>query len=636
MPEMMSIDYNKTGDSVKSNALGMREMQEKVYNQRDSQYLLLKAPPASGKSRALMFIALDKMYNQDIKKTIVAVPERSIGSSFAPTALSDFGFFKDWKPENEYNLCYSCSDSSIGKINKFNSFFKDENSKVVICTHSTLRYAFRGLDPSEFNNIFLAIDEFHHVSVNEDENVLGDMISSIIKNSSAHVMAMTGSYFRGDGLPILTPETESLFTKVTYSYFDQLNGYKYLKTLNLNYSFYQGVYTDSIKAVLNPKLKTIIHIPNVNSADSTKDKYNEIGLITDILGNVKSCDPITGLDIVETEDGTELKVMDLIDETGRDKKLQYIREHHEKDDLDIIIALNLAKEGFDWPACEHTLTVGYRGSLTEIVQIIGRCTRDFPGKEVAIFTNLIAEPDTTSKKVADATNDMLKAITASLLMEQVMQPKWDYKSKKFKGSDDNVTVDIKNPPTSRVRDILENDLSDISASILNNQDVKMAMTDKDNGKLINKVLIPKIIQEIYPDLNSEELESVRENVVTSLTLVGKKTETHGDNRFIKFADNLINVQELDINLIDSINPFYESYEILSKNVDSDVLGIIQRTIREYRNPVTLQDVKNEWHLVKDFYAEYKRAPEFNSKNLYENHLAEILLKAQELKRKQVK
>ena len=52
----------------------------------------------------------------------------------------------------------------------------------------------------------------------------------------------------------------------------------------------------------------------------------------------------------------------------------------------------MAKEGFDWIWCEHALTVGYRSSLTEIVQIIGRATRDAPGKTRARFTNLIAEP----------------------------------------------------------------------------------------------------------------------------------------------------------------------------------------------------------------------------------------------------
>ena len=33
------------------------------------------------------------------------------------------------------------------------------------------------------------------------------------------------------------------------------------------------------------------------------------------------------------------------------------------DDLDIT-ALGMAMEGFDWPFCEHALTVGYRGFLT--------------------------------------------------------------------------------------------------------------------------------------------------------------------------------------------------------------------------------------------------------------------------------
>ena len=83
----------------------------------------------------------------------------------------------------------------------------------------------------------------------------------------------------------------------------------------------------------------------------------------------------------------------------------------------IIIALGMAKEGFDWTYCEHALTVGYRGSLTEIIQIIGRATRDSPGKPHAQFTNLIAEPDASADNVADAVNNMLKAIAASLVRE---------------------------------------------------------------------------------------------------------------------------------------------------------------------------------------------------------------------------
>ena len=54
----VSVDYARTGASTKSNELGMRPMQERAYEKRGEQYLLIKSPPASGKSRALMFICL--------------------------------------------------------------------------------------------------------------------------------------------------------------------------------------------------------------------------------------------------------------------------------------------------------------------------------------------------------------------------------------------------------------------------------------------------------------------------------------------------------------------------------------------------------------------------------------------------
>src|SRR5699024_12451111 len=92
----VEVTYAQTGKSKTTNELGMREMQAKAYEARSAQYLLLKAPPASGKSRALMFIALDKLIHQGIKKAIVAVPERSIGNSFAHTELKIHGFYADW------------------------------------------------------------------------------------------------------------------------------------------------------------------------------------------------------------------------------------------------------------------------------------------------------------------------------------------------------------------------------------------------------------------------------------------------------------------------------------------------------------------------------------------------------------
>lgn len=228
-----------------------------MYQARDAQYLLLKAPPASGKSRALMFIALDKLVHQGLKKVIVAVPEKSIGGSFSKTALKKFGFFADWEPNDEYNLCTPGMDGSKSKVQAFKKFL-DNDEKILICTHATLRFSFEELDDSKFDNILLAIDEFHHVSADGDSR-LGELLRSLMAKSTVHIMAMTGSYFRGDTVPVLVPQDEAKFTKVTYNYYQQLNGYTYLKSLGIGYHFYQGKYTSAILEILDTDKKTILH-----------------------------------------------------------------------------------------------------------------------------------------------------------------------------------------------------------------------------------------------------------------------------------------------------------------------------------------------------------------------------------------
>ena len=143
MPDFIIVTYNQTNKSKKTNELGMREMQERAFNARTAQYLLIKAPPASGKSRALMFIALDKLKNQGIKKAIVAVPERTIGTSFSSTNLTEYGFFADWTVNPKYNLCTAGSDKS--KVSVFLAFL-ERDEHILICTHATLRFALDGLD----------------------------------------------------------------------------------------------------------------------------------------------------------------------------------------------------------------------------------------------------------------------------------------------------------------------------------------------------------------------------------------------------------------------------------------------------------------------------------------------------------
>lgn len=519
MSNNIEVNYHTTGKSTVTNKLGMRQMQERVYAKRNSKYLLVKAPPASGKSRALMFVALDKLANQGIKKVIVAVPERSIGSSFKNTELVKYGFYEDWIIDPYYDL--TSAGTSDSKVQRLIKFMEDTEAKVAICTHSTLRNAYQKIDSDKkFDNTLIAIDEFHHVSA-EDNSVLGGALKNIMHNSNAHILAMTGSYFRGDSAPILTEEDEREFDKVNYSYYEQLDGYKYLKSFGIDYKFYQGRYIDAIEEAMDLNKKMIIHIPNVNSAESTKDKYDEVDHIFDAIGEIEKKDEETGIYFVRRKtDGKLLKVADLVNEDGREKIQATLRKIKDADDLDIIIALGMAKEGFDWPWAEYALTIGYRGSLTEIVQIIGRVTRDSENKIHSQFVNLIAQPDADNEDVTYAVNTIIKAITASLLMEQVLLPEIKLKSKGSKidttdkNNDDVVFIKgLKEPPTQKAKDIIENDLPDLKAAILQDRQVQQAIATQEDTEYVNKVLIPKVIMQQELELDDEELESVRQHLV---------------------------------------------------------------------------------------------------------------------------
>lgn len=650
MPDLVKVEYGQTGKSKKTNAFGMREMQERAYNARTAQYLLIKAPPASGKSRALMFIALDKLKNQGIKKAIVAVPERTIGASFSSTKLTEHGFFADWFVNPKFNLCTAGSDKS--KVKTFLEFL-ESNEQILICTHATLRFAFDGLDEKKLNNTLVAIDEFHHVSADGD-NRLGEVMNNIMAKSNAHIVAMTGSYFRGDNVPVLLPEVEAKFTKVTYNYYEQLNGYEYLKSLGIGYHFYTGRYfkkqpdkpMSALEEVLDERKKTIVHIPSVNSAESSREKYEEVGHIIDALGDLESQDEQTGVLYVKSKrSGKLLKIADLVNDNQkeRDKISAYLRESDTPEAIDIIIALGMAKEGFDWPYCEHALTIGYRGSLTEIIQIIGRATRDSSNKVHAQFTNLIAQPEAETEEVKVAVNNMLKAITASLLMEQVLAPNFKFKLKEDDNeeeekNDDENTIRIKGfklPSSQRAKDIIESDLNDLKARILQDDQMLKAMPGNVEPEVINTVLIPKIIREIYPDLSDEDVEAVRQHVVIDSVIKNSVIEEQGGKKFVRMANSFVNIDDIHIDLIDQVNPFQKAFEILSKSVTTQVLKLIDEHIQSIKIEMTEDEAILLWPKIKEWIGRTGEAPSLQSYDPKEKRMAEAIIYLRELKRQRM-
>lgn len=597
MENLVNISYSQTGVSSNVDAMGMREMQRMVYEQRHRKYLLVKSPPASGKSRAMMFVALDKLANQGIKKVIVAVPQKNIGRSFNDTNLTRSGFFADWNVARYYNLCDS--ENETEKRQRFVEFIDKSNpNKILICTHATLCNAMKHLSDEKLNDCLFGIDEYHHSSADAN-NGLGEIVRRLLHSTNAHIMAMTGSYFRGDAIPVMRPEDEALFLPaINYNYYQQLNGYQYLKSLGIGYHFFQGKYVSALPEILDTSKKTLIHIPSVQGRDAYANKHDQVADIIAIIGEVVGEDPEHFIKIVKTSDGRLLKVGDLVeDNISCRRALQaYLQRMNKPEALDILIALGTAKEGFDWQWCEVCLTVGIRASLTEVVQIIGRCTRDCEGKTHAQFTNLIPCPDASQEKVNVAVNDMLKAITVSLLMEQVMAPKWDFKTKRDddeeEGNGENRTLKVKGltNATPKAQAIIDNDMTELKAEILASDIIKQAMSSNIIGEEITQVLIPKIIQRRYPTLTEEEVEQVRQRVVLSTAIQGEEVQ-EGSNgqKFIRVAGKFVEVNKLSINLIDSINPFQRAYEILSKSITPEVLRTIEYVIEDQRNDMTKEE-----------------------------------------------
>jgi superfamily II DNA or RNA helicase len=659
----VSVSYAHNGSSTKANTLGMRPMQERAYERRGEQYLLIKSPPASGKSRALMFIALDKLRHQGIKQAIIVVPERTIGASFHDQTLTRFGFWADWHVEPKWNLCDAPGTDNGGKVKSVRAFL-DSGDKVLVCTHATFRFAVDEFGVETFDDRLIAVDEFHHVSANPD-NKLGQHLGQFIARDKVHIVAMTGSYFRGDAEAVLAPQDEVKFDTVTYTYYEQLNGYEYLKRLDIGYYFYSGSYADDILKVLDPAEKTIIHIPSVNSRESTKDKIKEVEHIIGALGDWQGVDPATGFQLVKTQ-AKVLRIADLVDDDSskRDRVSAALRDPAQKnnrDYVDIIVALGMAKEGFDWIWCEHALTVGYRSSLTEIVQIIGRATRDAPGKTHTRFTNLIAEPDATGEAVTEAVNDTLKAIAASLLMEQVLAPRFEFKPKNpnsgavagfdygdggydstmcnvgFNGETGRFQIEIKGlvePKSREAARICQEDLNEVIAAFVQDKTaIERGLFDEETvPEELTQVRLGKIIKDKYPELDDEDQEAVRQHAIAALNLTQQAAKIAlGDAESQQSANTALidgvrkfamDVRDLDIDLIDRINPFGEAYAILAKAMNEDRLKHVQAAIVAKRTSLSPEEAKDLAVRAVKFKKERGRLPSISATDAWEKRMAE--------------
>lgn len=96
----------------------------------------------------------------------------------------------------------------------------------------------------------------------------------------------------------------------------------------------------------------------------------------------------------------------------------------------------------------------------------------------------------------------------------------------------------------------------------------------------------------------------------------------------------INVRELDIELIDSVNAFKERFEVASKSLDSKLLSNVQSAMVAIRVQMTDDEARTLWPRIKAFRASEGREPNVHSPGPIEKRMAEALawLKAQKARR----
>ena len=419
----------------------MRDWQELAYNQLlDKDFWLINAPMASGKTFEIGCLTASKLMQNKKLRAIIAVPQTLIGFGFLEMRIEypngeKFDFFP------RHNLCKDTPQSNIEYVLKWlkgpNSE-KDVLDRILICSHATLVYSFQ-TNPDLFKDVFIVVDEAHHIFWSENEelkiefsNAIGNVIQYCLKNKkrNVHLGLTTATFFRGDRGEIIPKKYIGQFARFNLPYDEFLQSMRHMKSFSYDFFLCNNKFTEAVKHLFDDGVeKTIVYVPPVGSRFSTGDKHN------DVLEIYKSIALSDKPQIVEQEDGITLikrgkqfvRVVNLVDEDNRENKKKAIQAAHEQGDdsgIDVIIALGMFKEGGNWKWADREIILGPRKSLTDIIQIIGRLFRDANGKEhVSVFHLLPFALDQVDKeKTRENLNDFLKAIFASMLLEEIFRP----------------------------------------------------------------------------------------------------------------------------------------------------------------------------------------------------------------------
>ena len=595
------------GEWVKPSSNGYkkhRKWQKECFNKLKNECLrIINVPMGAGKSVEMVSLAHEDLKNNPKLKAILAVPQLIIAE----------GFLEENKIElpdkSKISWCILENNNLIDNSNcleRFISFLKmkpgnpiDIMARCLVCSHSTLALAYTKLKEENnlhlLKNVSLFIDEAHHVCGYVDEqfdanesNILGGLANDVASKNSNKLTLATATFFRGDKIPIFSQKIMDKFVSFRYPYDQYLKDMIYLRSFSFNFVFYSDTnkLIKSIQDVFENDSKSIVYLPPVNSSCCFGEKNESVKMIFDAFN----------IDGEEEHDGAHrgiyngrnLTAIDLVDNNAnRKRRMSHIHKHnhHSLKDVspDLIVALNMFKEGANYVHLNHGVIIGPRNSLTDMVQMIGRTLRDVEGKEsVSIYQFLpmsISFADGEERR--EAVNDNLKAIIMSMMMENVLSPSFIIKKDKKSSSSGNHSVSPGDAFSDLIPDI--NERNNLLSEIIKEAVTEEANTGKGDyetsKKIIESVLAEKGYTEDSIKANSYDIEDVVDQIFVVLA-----------RRSIKMEG--IDVSEIDIELVKEIHMLDWLLPMFSGDCTIDTFDKIRDILKKRQD-----DVKNNKKLL---------------------------------------
>jgi hypothetical protein len=144
----------------------------------------------------------------------------------------------------------------------------------------------------------------------------------------------------------------------------------------------------------------------------------------------------------------------------------------------------------------------------------------------------------------------------------------------------------------------------------------------------------KIVRDRYPELSETDQEAIRQHAIAALNLTqqAKQLASGGDDGTEDLKANTalldgvrkiaMDVRELDIDLIDRINPFDAAYAVLAKAMDEKTLKQVAATIAAKRVSIPYDEARDLAVRAVRFKQERGRLPEITSQDAWERRMAE--------------